>query len=66
MVLSLLCRELRLLCTAVCLKYPILNIIEKFDKTPQAKEKGSINLNFRDKTPYFSQKSAQPCQVHQN
>ena len=40
--------------------------VEKVDKNPQAKEKGRINVNFQDKNPDFSQKSAQPCQVHQN
>jgi len=41
-------------------------IIEKFDKDPEAKEKGRINVNFRDKDPYFSQRSAQPWQFYQN
>ena len=38
--------------------------IEKFDNNPRVKEKGRINVNFRDKDPHFSQRSAQPCQVY--
>ena len=30
--------------------------LELFDVDPQAKEKGSLNVNFRDQIPHFSQK----------
>ena len=46
-------------------KLRIIVILEKFDNNPQVKEKGRINVNFRDKDPHFSQKSAQPYQVYQ-
>ena len=43
-----------------------LYTVELFDQDPQAKEKGSLNVNFRDQNPHFSTKSAHPCQGYQN
>ena len=40
--------------------------IELFDKDTKAKEKGRISVKFQDKDTNFSQRSEQPCQVHQN
>jgi len=40
--------------------------LELFDKDSTAKEKGRISVKFQDKDTNFSQRSEQPCQVHQN
>ena len=40
--------------------------LEVFDKTVQAKEKGRISVNIRDKTVHFWQNFAQPFWDHQN
>ena len=36
-------------------------MLEDFDKTVPAKEKGRISVNFWDKTVPFSQYDSQPC-----
>ena len=51
---------------AYLLNFKYFKQIELFDKDSTAKEKGRISVKFQDKDMNFSQRSEQPCQVHQN